>query len=64
MSIWKENNNKFQRLDNYESGWFYDLKNINERLFLVLSRGGYKLRDTHVLFYESENYKNIKRLEI
>ena len=64
MSIWKENNIKFQRLDNYESGWFYDLKNINERLFLVLSRGGYKLRDTHVLFYESENYKNIKRLEI
>ena len=64
MSIWKDNNYKFQRLDNYKSGWFYDLKNINERLFLVLSRGGYKLRDTHVLFYESENYENIKRLEI
>lgn len=64
MSIWKEKNNKYQRLDNYESSWFYDLKNINERLFLVLSRGGYKLRNTHVLFYESENYKNIKRLEI
>ena len=64
MSIWKENNNKFQRLDNYESGWFYNLKNINERLFLVLSRGGYKLRHTYILFYESENYKNIKKLEI
>ena len=64
MSIWEDNNYKFQRSDNYESGWFYDLKNINERLFLVLSRGGYKLRETHVLFYDSEYYTNIKRLEI
>ena len=58
MSIWKENNNKFQRLDNYKSGWFYDLKNINERLFLVLSEED--INYATLMFY----FMNLKIIKI
>ena len=60
LSVWKKNKELFEVIKDYK-GYFYDLYNINDLMFLSVS---YNNDKAIISFYETEKYNKIKYIRI